>query len=304
MTSGEFMPFQGGCARWECYTESVIGAAHKRQNKENQDAVGYYRDPDDQFVIVAVADGHGGERYTRSKVGADCAVEAAIIVCRDLLTSQPLEVLIEGFQPENSERFLCRRIVGEWNRLVSEDIETRGLPDNKEPENPSTRHRPSILPELRAYGSTLLAAIITRSFALLTQIGDGDIVQVNTSGEVHRPLEKDDRSFGNETCSLCMPDAWEEFRTGLVPFQKNDPALFLLATDGYSNSFKADEDFQQVARDIYCLLYQKGDPENGAQELKANLKTWLEETTVSGSGDDITIGLLYRTDTASTTGET
>lgn len=296
MTSGELVPFTAGLAHWECYTESVIGAAHLRQQKENQDAVDHYRDADGTFMIVAVADGHGGERYSRSKEGATFAVESAISVCRDLLASQPLETFWTGLEPKELKRVLCRRIVGEWNRLVGEDIALRGLPDNPEQDASSTRHRPGVQSEYIVYGSTLLTAIVTRSFALLTQIGDGDIVMASANGDISRPLEGDERSFANETCSLCMPDAWDEFRTGLIVFQENDPALFLLATDGYSNSFQADEDFQQVAKDIYRLLDPNDDPGSGILELKANLKTWLEETTQSGSGDDITIGLLYRAD--------
>ena len=299
MTSGEPVPSEGGCAHWKCYTETVRGAAHIRQQKENQDAAKTYVDTGNAYLIVAVADGHGGEKYTRSKLGADFAVEAAISVCRELLMSQPLESFWVGLQPDEVKRLLCRRIVGEWNRLVSEDIATQGLPETPEQDNPSTRHRPGIQPTFVAYGSTLLAAVITSSFALLTQIGDGDIVMVDPNGEISRPLEEDDRSFANETCSLCMPDAWDEFRTNVIPFEKTDAALFLLTTDGYSNSFKAEEDFQKVARDIHRILYIEQGPEDGRNELEANLPAWLRETTENGSGDDISVGLLYRTDCTS-----
>ena len=35
--------------------------------------------------------------------------------------------------------------------------------------------------------------------------------------------------------------------------------------------------------------------EEGIDYVKNNLETWLKETTASGSGDDITLGLLYNT---------
>ena len=40
---------------------------------------------------------------------------------------------------------------------------------------------------MRAYGATLLAALITPNYLLLLQLGDGDILIVDSAGRVARP---------------------------------------------------------------------------------------------------------------------
>ena len=61
---------------------SVTGAAHLRAGRPNQDAADCW-ESGDRTVVLAVADGHGGEAYARSDRGARFAVEEAIGACRD-----------------------------------------------------------------------------------------------------------------------------------------------------------------------------------------------------------------------------
>ena len=103
-----------------------------------------------------------------------------------------------------------------------------------------------------------------------------------------RPLPPDTRSFGNETASLCLPEAWTEFRSRLLDTGEL-PALLLLATDGYANSYADDEEFRQVARDLLDAVM-----ETGEETVADALPGWLAETSEGGSGDDITVGLLVR----------
>jgi hypothetical protein len=69
------------------------------------------------------------------------------------------------------------------------------------------------------------------------------------------------------------------------------PALILLATDGYANSFVNEEAFLQVATDIWEIIRDEG-----LATVTENLEGWLERASQEGSGDDITLGLLCRLD--------
>jgi len=142
---------------------------------------------------------------------------------------------------------------------------------------------------LVAYGATLLVAAVTEQFAVYLQLGDGEIITVSESGEVTRPLTKDDRLFGNETTSLCAPDAWRDFRVSFQPFVQMPPALILLSTDGYPNSFRDESGFFKVGSDILNMIR-----ENGLSFIKENLAGWLSDTTRAGSGDDVTLGILCK----------
>jgi hypothetical protein len=63
----------------------------------------------------------------------------------------------------------------------------------------------------------------------------------------------------------------------------------LLSTDGYANSFASPDAFLKVGRDYLDMLRTEG-----AEEVAKNLPAWLEETSQNGSGDDITVGIIYR----------
>jgi hypothetical protein len=68
------------------------------------------------------------------------------------------------------------------------------------------------------------------------------------------------------------------------------PALILVSTDGYANSFGSEADFRKVGSDLLDLLRN-----DGLDKVNANLDAWLEASR-SGSGDDVTLGCLFRRD--------
>ena len=65
------------------------------------------------------------------------------------------------------------------------------------------------------------------------------------------------------------------------------PALILLSTDGYPNSFRDEAGFLQVGSDILRLIR-----ENGLASVNDQLAGWLRDSTRAGSGDDVTLGIL------------
>lgn len=140
-----------------------------------------------------------------------------------------------------------------------------------------------------AYGSTVLAALATPSFILFLQLGDGDVLLVSLTGETNRPWPRDGRLLGVETTSLCMPKAWTEVRLGVQKLSKHSPELLLLCTDGYSTSFREEAGFLNVGRDFLEILRSEG-----IETVSESLEMWLTETTEHGSGDDVSVGILWR----------
>ena len=108
-------------------------------------------------------------------------------------------------------------------------------------------------------------------------------------------LQRDPRLIANETTSLCMNKAWNEFQVHLEPYTKamsrKMPALILVSTDGYSNSFSTDEGFAKIGRD-YLNMFKS----HSAEEVRQKLQGFLEETSEKGSGDDITLGIIKRSE--------
>ena len=140
---------------------------------------------------------------------------------------------------------------------------------------------------LTPYGATLLAALLTEDFHLYLQLGDGDILTVAADGTVSRPaLPVDSRLLGNETTSLCMANAEASMRLAFQPVMGEPPALILLSTDGYANSFVDGPSFEQVGADLLAAIRA-----DGLAAVGEALPDWLAQTSSAGSGDDISVAL-------------
>jgi hypothetical protein len=141
-----------------------------------------------------------------------------------------------------------------------------------------------------AYGATVVAVLLTPSLSLFVQLGDGDILLVDDHGEVSRPpLPRDPALFADVTSSLCGRSAWQSVRSHFQPLSGHHPALVMLATDGYANSFVDENGFRMAGRDLQAALHAEG-----VQSVRSQLPGWLEATSRAGSGDDITVALAWR----------
>ncbi|HEV7902270.1 MAG TPA: protein phosphatase 2C domain-containing protein, partial [Pyrinomonadaceae bacterium] len=144
-----------------------------------------------------------------------------------------------------------------------------------------------------AYGATSLSVLLTPTYALYLQLGDGEIINVSARGEVEQPLPEDARLLANETTSLCLDKAAEDFLFAVYPHGAGDlPTLILLTTDGYYNSFSTTAGFHQVGSDLLQMLRE----EDGFGTVNRSVKGWLEEATSAGSGDDCTLAIICRMD--------
>jgi serine/threonine protein phosphatase PrpC len=265
---------------WRVIGKSVTGAAHVRHGQPCQDAIEWQ--VADDFAVLVIADGHGSERSPYSDKGARFAVKITLEVLFDLYRNA------QGTPPEpwralkhEAEERLPQVLVRRWvERVKLEDANsgTDNIPSEEE-----WRKRRLVL-----YGSTLLATLLTPRFLLFLQLGDGDIVAVGNDRSCRCPLPKDERLIANETTSLSMPDAWREMQVAFWPMGEEPPALVMLSTDGYANSFVSRQDFLQAAVDYWELIQ-----EHGPEQVDSHLEEWLREASERGSGDDITVGLAF-----------
>jgi hypothetical protein len=282
--------------QWRAIGHSVRGAAHVRADLPNQDAICWLPESGTGLpLVLAVSDGHGSARCFRSDVGARLAVETATKVTQEFLENLPESLNLSAIK-RWAEENLPRAIVHRWRDRVADDIFAHPLPkadlDRLEANEDVTKRRQVVLDPLLAYGATLLTILVTESFILYLQLGDGDILTVSEAGEVSRPpLPVDARLFANETTSLCSRDAWREFRSHFQVLSGSPPALILVSTDGYANSFRDEAGFLQVGADFLALIRA-----DGLDAVHESLESWLSEASRNGSGDDITVGILCRTD--------
>ena len=258
------------------------GAIHERHGKRNQDALSWWSaEGEKALAVLCVADGHGGSEYTRSHIGARRAVKEAQM----LLVSEVLPRVLDGSALTDLARFkrdliqqLPQLLVRRWLASVYEHSTDTPFPEEGKP----TRSDAQVE---RHYGATLLATLLTPALHLYIQLGDGDILTVSAEGEVTRPpFPADSYLLANHTTSLCSKDAWRFVRIHFQPIVEKPPALVMLATDGYANSFADNAAFKQVAMDLYTAIQQEG-----PAAVADHLPNWLEATSEGGSGDDISV---------------
>ena len=262
---------------WSVGGRSVMGASHVRSGIPNQDAIAWMpRSGHGAAVVLAVADGHGASIHYRSGIGAHIAVEVATRVLADAIADPEWIASAEVVRL----RAVISRIVAGWRDQVLADVAARPLspssPDDADP----------FLP----YGATLIAAAIAPQATLVLQLGDGDLLLGMADGTIVRPLAPDRGLIGEQTYSLCQPDAEARMRARVLAVADGDCDFVMLATDGLSKSFADEPAFHQLAG-----FWRKTVAEEGIAAVTDLLDTWLSDTSRKGSRDDITLGFMTRT---------
>jgi serine/threonine protein phosphatase PrpC len=267
---------------WSVGGASARGSAHIRKGLRNQDAILWSpASGSGDAVILAVSDGHGSKEHYRSDTGSRLAVEAAVATLGDFL-SRLRNADLSAINAAAIE--IPSRLHSAWCAKVDADLE-------KSPIEPSTsaRRADRFLP----YGATLVAAAAAPRFVLLVQIGDGDLVVGFSDGRLTRPLPDDTGLVGEQTHSLCDPDAAKSnlFRLQVLPVLDTGAKLdfLMLSTDGLSKSCPDDGAFMKLAAEWRGTVSR-----DGVDSVSSSLESWLASASERGSGDDITLGFAVR----------
>jgi len=268
--------------RWELLKGEVKGAA----KKYSQDRCTARHVAEGRAVVLAVADGHGSAPHFRSDLGARWAVEE-FAVCAQEFAAAAVRYDDEAEQYEDKGPW--------WNALAELRAEARRLPqlvahrwyeratlhDCNSPAHGAHRHPPKG-PDLTAYGTTLVGAVLTRRLLVCWQLGDGDVVVLDAAGTPYTPLYTGP-DLGDETDSLCAPESWHHARCHWQPLTSEGPSGVLLSTDGLSKSFTDHQGFLDFAAGVQGRAHELGIP-----AVRGRLTEWLSHAA-QYSGDDTTL---------------
>jgi hypothetical protein len=289
--------------KWRVVGRSVQGATHIHNDLANQDAIGY-RIPDEGRslpVVLAVSDGHGGKKYLRSDSGSRLAVRSALDVLQNFYEKHAATAEVANGELSKkiksyAEDWLPRQFETSWKQAVDDHVKQN--PFTEEEYAALSGHgyvhcREDLVQDpYQAYGATLLSVLVAENWILYAQLGDGDILTVNALGDASRPIPPPaDEPVGEETFSLCQPDAKRFFQIRFVPLQggNREPVMILVSTDGLNKSYEQDEGFLKIGRDLLTMVR-----EEGIDQVGDRLPQLLDEVSRSGSGDDISLGLIKR----------
>lgn len=254
--------------------EKVRGFSHEKNKLRCEDR--YKIKELDKALIVAVADGHGSSKCKYSQEGAQGAVEVFCDIFQKMYKScqGDLEKLRQCIS-RNKTEVIPKKISKEWKDKVK-------FIHEKKRENEDF--------SFELYGTTLLGLLITENFYFAFQLGDGDMIFVTDKGETEYVLNGE-KLLGTETYSLSSKDSWKNMYTEIhfIENEEEFPQLFMISTDGYSNSFKSNMDFLTSGTGYLELIKS-----HGKEKIKRNLKPWLKEISKEGCGDDIAVVLIAK----------
>lgn len=204
------------------YNKTAIGYNHLKNNIVCQDYSESYSN--NKFKIVTCCDGHGGKIYIRSDKGAFFASKAVIDVI-SRYSERKLESLISSRALEKIKlEVLCK-----WNELIESDYSLNHFTEEEmkglDKEDIFKLENNYIL----AYGTTLNAAILTKNFLIIIQIGDGGIYFIRNK-KIEIAFPENDDNVANITNSLCGDNAYNNLYIKAVLRSKYNGIL--LCTDG------------------------------------------------------------------------
>jgi serine/threonine protein phosphatase PrpC len=284
-----------GGKQWAAVASSVIGNLHLKKNLPNQDSIAYYRMPGNApAFVMAVSDGHGSEKCPRSDIGSALAVNTAVKVFIDawsVIRSKlaDSESIDSTSALANIERHIrkdiTKQLVENWTNAV--ENHSSSVPFHTEQDEVKRR---------LAYGATLTVVFLCEHFAVCMRLGDCEVLIVDRNLEVNRIAPKNRMQVGEDTDSLCMPDADKRFGVSFHEVGETDSrsgTLYLICSDGFEKAFESNAGFEQSAVD-FAKLVSSG---KGRETVEQELESWLREYS-SFSGDDVSVGLLFQKNTS------
>jgi len=286
-------------AKYKGFKAECQGFSHKKVSPTIpcQDAVGF-DDEDENFAICAAADGHGSEKYLRSKEGADFAVSIAIEAVKDFIAKDGhVSLAKEGSAEKDRKKLLeglAAHIVSRWiDKTRGHWEEGKSLTDNEK--TLFGKHYPSQDPSskelniAKIYGTTLIVGAITEKCAFIIQCGDGAACVIAQGGETKIPPETvDENQLGSLTNSISSSDCLTLFR---FFYTTEIPKAMVLASDGVLESYGGNDgnDFLRFCEKVVEL--HSADYE----QAQRSLDEWLPKLSEKGSEDDMSmVGIFLR----------
>ena len=282
--------------RKDIVAASQRGRSHANEGKPRDDHFVLHHCNDNDWYVIAVADGAGSAKYSRE--GSKIACEVSVEHCKEALTdSKAFEEAIQMFA-EDKESADARKLVGDKIYAI---VGNAALKAHNAIKKEAERKEGA---KMKDYATTLLLAICKRfefGWAVASfWVGDGAMCVYNAENHTADMLGMpDEGEFAGQTRFLTMPEIfsdsksfYQRLRFKIYP----DFTALLLMTDGVSDpKFETDANLQKP--EMWDALWN--DLQEGGVELiddneksQSQLLEWLNFWS-KGNHDDRTIAILY-----------
>ena len=280
------------------------GESHKADDKVCQDFS--LTSSEKGTTVAIVCDGHGGNRYFRSDIGARYAAEiteesirlfvkaidSGIFKGKSFTSVGPIAELPDDYKETEIDslfRQLFSSIIFKWNERILEHAQSTPISE-WETEHVEQKYLDDFLSQRnleKTYGCTLMAFACTKHYWFAFHLGDGKCISVQGDPVWSEPIPWDERCFLNKTTSLCDSDAINEFRY-CYQGDGSYPAAIFLGSDGIDDSFGETTNmvnfYIQLAKEI--VLKSK-------ENAEVSLAETLPQLSKIGSRDDMSVACVY-----------
>lgn len=298
------VPAVEGSARKDIVAASKRGRSHANEGKPRDDHFKLYHNSENDWYVIAVADGAGSAKYSRE--GSRIACETAVNHCiNELNDSSVFEENIKLYElSKNDAESEARKLVGDnvykivgnaaflAHKAIDDEADKKGVPS-------------------KYYATTLLLSIAKKFdfgwFVATFWVGDGAIC-LYTDGYEKEPSSAilmgvpDEGEYAGQTRFLTMADIFKD-STSLYKRLRfkivNDFTALFLMTDGVSDPwFETDSNLNNPEKwqDFYKEIQDNKDHpvllEDDNEESAQQLLDWLDFWS-PGNHDDRTIAILY-----------
>ena len=322
------------CKKIISFAISKTGASHLPKNIPCQDYSIHWISEDKKNAIAIVCDGHGSSTYVRSDTGSRLAAEITqelliefidntdpllFIHKKGAVTSRPsldenlwhknlskpiakmTEVELMNYHQNeqfcqqvqsirDQDKILCKlfeKIYNNWIEAIIKD--SKNYPFSEEEQKSLGGH-----PIVKAYGTTLLAFVITPFYWLSFHIGDGRILIADRSLNWFQPVPWDCNCFQNFTTSLCNSNPLTSFRyafdgTGFFP------SAVICSSDGMEDSYGDYDLAPNYLHNFYNGILNTFLTE-GRENTLVKLGEFLPKLSAVGSKDDMSMSGIINLD--------
>lgn len=266
----------------------TIGQSHIDNGTECQDCAQLDLESKN-YVMAAVADGHGSKKHFRSDRGSQFATQAA----RDSIYEymNDYERFVEAYQVD--KEYLIDRIIKmtitKWHEKIREDLNKDPITQEEIDKYLGGTFNSDKVSSV--YGTTLLVGVMSEKCNFGFLIGDGSFVVIDKHGKAYIPIE-DENSKANYTSSLSSSDSYNGF---VKHFFDEMPFSIMVSTDGLVKSFANDSDFLDYNQAIAMELGKLDDDDKMIQ-MEERLIKLFEQRSRDGSEDDISISIIFDID--------
>lgn len=266
----------------------TIGQSHIDNGTECQDCAQLDLESKN-YVMAAVADGHGSKKHFRSDRGSQFATQAA----RDSIYEymNDYERFVEAYQVD--KEYLIDRIIKmtitKWHEKIREDLNKDPITQEEIDKYLGGTFNSDKVSSI--YGTTLLVGVMSEKCNFGFLIGDGSFVVIDKHGKAYIPIE-DENSKANYTSSLSSSDSYNGF---VKHFFDEMPFSIMVSTDGLVKSFANDSDFLDYNQAIAMELGKLDDNDKIIQ-MEERLIKLFEQRSRDGSEDDISISIIFDID--------